>query len=83
MEPQAAQREEPKKERTPRLSWAGLLRRTFALDVFACAGCGGKRRLLAYLTAPGEARAILEHLELPTWPAPLAPAQGSPQSEWC
>ena len=26
--------EEPRKERTPRLDWAGLLRLAFALDVF-------------------------------------------------
>lgn len=45
--------EEPKKERTPRRDWAGLLRRTFALDGFACARCGGRRRVLASLTAPG------------------------------
>ena len=30
------------KERTPRLDWAGLLKRTFALDVFACLRCGGR-----------------------------------------
>ncbi|WP_245768692.1 transposase [Stigmatella aurantiaca] len=34
--------EEPRKERTPRLDWAGLLRRTFALEVFACLRCGGR-----------------------------------------
>jgi hypothetical protein len=39
--------EEPRKERTPRLDWAGLLRRTFALDVVACLRCGGRRRCLA------------------------------------
>lgn len=38
--------EEPKEERTPRADWAGLLRRTFALDVVACSQCGGRRRLL-------------------------------------
>jgi hypothetical protein len=27
---------------TPRLDWAGLLKRTFALDVFACLRCGGR-----------------------------------------
>jgi len=32
----AATEEEPRKERTPRLDWAGLLKRSFALDVFAC-----------------------------------------------
>jgi hypothetical protein len=42
---------ESTKERTPRLDWAGLLRRTFALDVFACSRCAGRRRVLAYLMA--------------------------------
>jgi hypothetical protein len=32
----AATMGEAKKERTPRLDWAGLLRRSFALDVFVC-----------------------------------------------
>ncbi len=34
--------EEPRKERTPRLDWAGLLRKTFALDVFVCLMRGGR-----------------------------------------
>jgi hypothetical protein len=38
----AATVEEPRKERTPRLDWAGLLRRTFALEVLACLRCGGR-----------------------------------------
>jgi hypothetical protein len=38
----AATVKEPRKERTRRLDWAGLLRRTFALDVFACLRCGGR-----------------------------------------
>ena len=50
---------EAKKERTPRVDWAGLLRRTFALNVFACSRCGGRRRVLAYLTAPGGVHAII------------------------
>jgi hypothetical protein len=39
------------RKRPPRLDWAGGLRRTFALDVFACCRCGGWRRVLAYVTA--------------------------------
>ncbi|WNG51970.1 hypothetical protein F0U60_53580 [Archangium minus] len=54
--------EEPRKERTPRMDWAGLLRRTFALDVLktqttktpsasrstaGSSGCPGARRLCA------------------------------------
>ena len=30
----------------PRLDWAWLLKRTFALDVFACLRCGGRLRLI-------------------------------------
>jgi Putative transposase len=79
----AATMEEPKKERTPRLDWAGLLRRAFALDVFACLRCGGRRRVLAYMKGAGGVRAILEHLGLPTASARLAPARGPHKAAWC
>jgi hypothetical protein len=81
--PEAGAGQEPTQERTPRLDWAGLLRRNFAVDVFACGRCGGRRRVLAYLTAPGGVRDILEHLGLPTQPGRLAPARGPPQNSWC
>jgi hypothetical protein len=70
-----------KKKQTPRLNWAGLLRRTFALDAFACVKCGGRRRrVLLYLTAPSGVRG--------TWSCPHglrsgAPAQGAAQLAWC
>ncbi|WP_395811866.1 ATP-dependent helicase HrpA [Archangium minus] len=83
MAPQAVARKEPEKEKTPRVDWAELLRRTFDLDVFACVRCGGRRRVLAYVTAPSGVRCILEHLGLSTRPAKRAPAQGPPQSAWC
>ncbi|WP_426750235.1 glutathione S-transferase N-terminal domain-containing protein [Myxococcus sp. Y35] len=65
------------------LDWAGLLRRTFALDVFACLRSGGRQRVLAYVKEAGGVRAALEHLGLPTASAHLAPARGPPQSAWC
>jgi hypothetical protein len=46
---------EPAKEPMPPVAWAKLLRRTFALDVFACVVCGGRRQLLAYMTVPSSA----------------------------
>ncbi|WP_414654005.1 hypothetical protein [Hyalangium sp.] len=70
-------------KRPPQLDGAGLLRRTFELDVFACSRCGGRRRVLAYVTARHGVRAILEHLGLPSQPQRLAPAQGPTQSAWC
>jgi hypothetical protein len=69
--------------RPPRLTWAGLLRRTFELDVFACCRCGGRRWVLAYLTARQAVRAIQEHLGLPSQAPRLSPARGPPQSGWC
>jgi hypothetical protein len=33
---------EPPRHGRPRLDWAGLLRRSFALDIFSCARCGGQ-----------------------------------------
>jgi hypothetical protein len=81
--PQAAVRKERMKERTPRVDWAELLRRTFDLDVFVCVRCGGRRRVLAYVQGGGGVRAILAHLGLPTACARLAPARGPPQAAGC
>jgi hypothetical protein len=52
------------------LHWADLLRRTFAIEVLRCGRCGGKRRVLAHVTGAG-AKAILEHLGLPSRPPPM------------
>ena len=61
-------RQETRKERTTRVDQAGLLRKTFAVDVFACVRCGGRRRVLAYV----------EHLGLPTAGARLASGREPP-----
>ncbi|QRK13786.1 ATP-dependent helicase HrpA [Archangium violaceum] len=53
------------------------------MAVFASAGGGGRRRVLAYVKEAGGVRAILEHLGLPTAGARLAPARGPPQTAWC
>jgi len=71
------------KERTPRVDWAELLRRTFDCDVFACVRCGGRRRVLAYVREAGGVRAIVEHLGLATEGARLAPARGPLHASWC
>jgi hypothetical protein len=50
------------KQRTPRVEWAELLKRTLDFDVLACVRCGGSGRVLAYVKAGRGVRAILEHL---------------------
>jgi len=64
---------------SPRVAWATLLRRTHGCDVLACAGCGGRLRLLAAITEPATAKKILEHLG---WPAvPVRPRARDPADE--
>jgi hypothetical protein len=46
-------------------AWADLLRRTFAIDVLECPGCGGRLRLVATIAHPPTIAAILRHLGLP------------------
>ena len=62
-----------------RLEWAALMKRTFALDVLACDNCGGRLRVIAFITAANVARQILHHLGVPHAPPTLAPARDPPQ----
>ena len=57
----------------PRIAWAALLARVFALDVTRCPACGGRLRLIAALTNPASIRRYLHGVELPTQPPPLNP----------
>jgi hypothetical protein len=64
----------------PHTPWAELLRRTFEIDILACAGCGGRLRLLATIEDPAVVRKILSHLGVPSeCPQPL-PARSPPSS---
>jgi len=67
--------------RTPRLPWAELLRRVYAIDALACP-CGGTMRVIAFLEEPQVVRGILEHLGLPADPPPRAPATDPPEQTW-
>ena len=70
--------------RQRRLDWAALIKRVYAKDVLECGKCKGRMRLMAFVTDRDTARAILEHLGLPTTGPPQAPARGPPQlaQEW-
>ncbi|MBX3024957.1 transposase [bacterium] len=60
------------------VAWAELLRRSFGLDVLACAACGGRLRLVATIADPRVIARILAHLGLPLQPPPpLPPAHPS------
>jgi hypothetical protein len=57
------------------------MRRIFSLDVLACAGCGGRLRLLATIEDPATVTKILTHLGLPTERPALTPARPPPQQD--
>jgi hypothetical protein len=57
------------------------MRRVFALDVLACAGCGGRLRLLATIEDPPVVTKILAHLGLPTAGPVPTPARPQPQRD--
>ena len=64
---------------TPRAwTWAALMHRAFAIDVLACAHCGGRLRLIATLHDPAVIRKILAHLALAR--SGQSPGPGPPES---
>lgn len=48
------------------MPWSVLLARVFYLDALLCPKCGGRRKVLAFLTDPEVVRKILSHLGLET-----------------
>jgi hypothetical protein len=69
---------------TPRSAPAGpsSFKRVFEIDVLTCPWCGGRRKLIALITAGSVVRRILEHLGLPTNAPVPAPARSPPELEF-
>ncbi len=73
--------EVPQRLRRPRLDWATLLRKTFALDVLRCPLCGGRRAVLAAVTRHEDLVRVLAASGLsdaqapPRMPSQAPPAQ--------
>jgi hypothetical protein len=61
------------------LPWAELLKRVFAEDLLACP-CGGRRRVLCFITDTDVAREILTALGLPADIPIFASARAPPQA---
>ncbi len=60
---------------SPRVDWAALLRRSFAVDVLECPKCHGPLRVVAVITEREPIRRILVHLGMPTEAPVLARAR--------
>ena len=59
-------------DRPRRLDWASLLYRVCSIDVLQCARCGGRLRVLAFLTHRPTVHRILAHLAIPFAVRPVA-----------
>jgi hypothetical protein len=66
-------KEPARARRGGRLPWAQLLQRVFAAEALTCPRCGQPMRVLAAIQTPEAIRAILECLNLPARPPPIAP----------
>ena len=60
---------------TPRVDWATLMRRSFAVDVLQCPTCGGRLRVRGEITEPTLVRQVLERLGVPSEAPPVARAR--------
>jgi hypothetical protein len=58
-----------------RLGWAQLLYRVLFLDALLCTKCGGRMKVLAFLSDPAVVARILQHLKIPATAPPLSPAR--------
>ena len=61
-----------------RYSWAQLLARIYEVFPLKCSGCGGRIRLVGFITEPAKVRQILEHVGEPTSAPAIAPARTPP-----
>ena len=58
-----------------RYLWAQLLARIYGVFALKCSGCGGRVRLVGFITEPATVRQILEHVGEPTSAPAIAPAR--------
>ena len=61
---------------TPNWTWAGLLKRVFAIDMDRCPVCQqGRLRIIAAIMERSVIQKILRHFKLAADPPPIAPAR--------
>ena len=73
--PEASADHAPAQGKTPRMSWARLLKRVFDIDTEHCPNRGGALKIIAAIEDPPVIVKILSHLGLPTRALPRAPAR--------
>src|SRR5262245_54244713 len=70
--------ERPKTHRSRYRPWAELMRRTFAAEVDKCESCGGRLKLVRFITSKETIEKVLRSLCEPTDAPGLSPARDPP-----
>ena len=70
----------PRSGHLARYLWLQLLARIYGVFALKCSGCGGRVRLIGFITGPATVRQILAHVGEPTTAPAIAPAR-SPSVE--
>jgi hypothetical protein len=78
-EKETGEAEESPRSKGKRLKWALLLKRVFGVDVSVCPACGGRMRIIAFITEHDSIRRYLEGEGLPSEAPPISPARPPPQ----
>ena len=68
----------PRSGHPARYLWAQLLARIYGVFALKCSGCGGRVRLIGFITEPATVRQILAHVGEPTTAPAIAPARSPP-----
>ena len=66
--------------KTLRRRWANLIRRVFKTDPLICKNCGGRMRVVSFITEPSVIRQILDHLQNRNSRDPPIPSHSLPQA---
>ena len=68
----------PRSGHPARYLWAQLLARIYGGFALKCSGCGGRVRLIGFITEPATVRQVLEYVGEPTTAPAIAPARSPP-----
>ena len=68
----------PQSGHPARYLWVQLLARIYGVFALKCSGCGGRVRLVGFITEPATVRQILAHVGEPTSAPAIAPARSPP-----
>ncbi len=68
----------PRSGHLARYLWLQLLARIYGVFAPKCCGCGGRVRLIGFITGPATVRQILAHVGEPTTAPAIAPARSPP-----